>query len=67
MNPETFNWASLGVGGILAAFVFYFYRQDHARLEKLEEQTLAVLQANTAAMTRLTEAIERPLRSQEAG
>ncbi|OFX06052.1 MAG: hypothetical protein A3E78_13880 [Alphaproteobacteria bacterium RIFCSPHIGHO2_12_FULL_63_12] len=59
-----------GVGGILALVMFYFYRQDSERNMKAldeivlrQEKTSAgwvtIVQDNTAAMTKLSERLER--------
>ena len=59
---EEIKWfASLGVGGILAGVMFFFYRQDRtaseARLAKIGDDFLEIVTGNTTAMVELTEAI----------
>jgi hypothetical protein len=63
-------WASLGVGGVLAAMIFFFYRSDrkasedrHTKCEERLEAAFGQMQniviSNTTAMTRLADVIER--------
>jgi hypothetical protein len=56
------NWAPLGVGGVLAGVMFYFYRQDRLESEKRMGEIIkdfrGIIEANTAAMTGLQKAIE---------
>ena len=66
VDPGILHWdgfASLGVGGVLAGMMFFFYRQDRkASEERHERLTLdhrSMIQENTQAMTRLCETIER--------
>lgn len=48
-----------GIGGMsLAGVIFYFYRQERANNQTLTERAFTALEANTAAMTKLTAAIE---------
>jgi hypothetical protein len=58
-NPA--SWGALGVGGLLAAGMFYFYREDRKRSEAAYAQMIAdfraIIEANTEAMTSLREAI----------
>ena len=58
-NPA--SWSALGVGGLLAAGMFYFYREDRKRSEAAYAQMIAdfraIIEANTEAMTSLREAI----------
>lgn len=59
MESEFIKWAvAQGVGVILAVVVGYFYRQDHAALIVLQRETTQALVANTAALTKLTAAVE---------
>jgi hypothetical protein len=54
--PET--GISIGIGGTgLAGLIFYFYRQERIRSDTLTERVLGVLEGNTVAMTRLTDAV----------
>jgi hypothetical protein len=71
MTPgiEEMKWfATLGVGGILAGMMFFFYRQDRTRTEAaltrlvaerdlVNEQLLIVIQDNTRAITSLSELV----------
>lgn len=54
---------SLGIGGLLAGFMFYFYRKDSQRCEdrwaKQSEDWMRVVQDNTAAITKLAERLEK--------
>ena len=73
-DPEFVKWfATLGVGGILAAFMFVFYRKDvrsHTELwekqaERVAELTstvLDVVRENTQSNARMTTMIEALLR-----
>lgn len=48
-----------GIGGLsLAGVIFYFYRQERANSQVLTQRAFEALEANTAAMTKLTTAIE---------
>ncbi len=51
METQVAQWASLGIGGILAGMMFWFYRQD--RLDSSTEWRKLVerLQAQTSEMT----------------
>jgi hypothetical protein len=55
------GWASLGVGGVLAMAMFYFYRLDRKaseeRLNGVIKDFRSIIEANTAAMTSLREAV----------
>ena len=71
MDPELFKRAApLGVGGILAAVMFFFYRQDQKdNTERWRGQTqmlLQVVQQNTAAITALTATLTARLARYEA-
>jgi hypothetical protein len=60
MEQETLKWIATQGGGVLLAIVFaYFYRQDHQAVVSLQKDTTAALIANTAAMTKLGEAVDR--------
>ena len=54
---------SLGVGGILAAFMFYFYRKDvYLYTEQWKGQSdmlMEVVKENTIAITKLADKIEK--------
>jgi len=59
---EEVKWfASLGVGGVLAGVMFFFYRQDRitseARLTKMLDEFRSIVTANTTAMVELSGAI----------
>ena len=70
MSEIQLQWiATLGVGGIVAAFMFIFYRQDMKRyLELWQEQALQnrqvvgqlldVIKDNTAALAKLIMAVD---------
>lgn len=48
-----------GIGGLgLAGVIFYFYRQEREKSAALTERAFQALEANTAAMTKLTAAID---------
>jgi hypothetical protein len=56
------NLTGLGIGGVLASVMFYFYRQDRKSSEE-SIKTFAgefrqVVENNTAAMTKLTTLVE---------
>ena len=60
--PEMFKFAAtLGVGGVLAGLIFWFYRKDSiAHADAWQGQSEALLQVvkdNTAAMTALQQTI----------
>ena len=57
MDPNTLNWASLGVGGILAAIMWYSSREDRKDLREMQQATTAALVANTAALEKLSHLI----------
>lgn len=50
-------FAPLGIGGVLAAVMFYFYRQDRqateARILGITESFREIIEGNTKAMTEL--------------
>lgn len=71
-SPDVFPWASLGVGGIMAGIIFFYYRADRKQVEltltealrKSDErwQSLAadfrtIIQDNTRAITSLEAAM----------
>lgn len=63
MDGEFIKWiATLGVGGVLAGFMFVFYRKDvkmYTDLWKLTtEQLVTVVKENTASNTKLITLIE---------
>ena len=63
MDQEFFQFlASLGVGGILAGLLIYFYRADAKewteRWQGQSEMLLQVVKENTAAITANTKIIE---------
>lgn len=53
---------SLGVGGVLAGFIFFVYRQDRnaseARLSQMAAEFRAIVQENTSALTKLIQWLE---------
>lgn len=63
LDPETIKWfTTLGVGGILAAFMFLFYRKDQKQFTELWQaqasQFASIIRDNTAAITAITGTIE---------
>lgn len=63
MDVEFLKWlATLGVGGVLAGFIFYFYRTDiKSFTEQWQGQTkllMEVVKENTAAITANTTTIQ---------
>jgi hypothetical protein len=63
MDLEFVKWLSgLGVGGVLAAFIFNAYRKDMANFtQQWKGQTellIAVVRENTVAFTRNTEVVQ---------
>lgn len=70
MDSEFLQWfATLGVGGILAGFMFVFYRKDvksytdlwkiqSDKMESLVTTVLAVVKENTISNTKLITLIE---------
>lgn len=62
-DPEFIKWfATLGIGGVLAAFMFMFYRKDVQQYTELWRTTadllMTVVKENTASNTRLISLIE---------
>lgn len=58
MDADFVKWfATLGVGGILAAFMFFFYRKDVKQYTDLwkgqAEALIVVVKENTASNTKL--------------
>jgi hypothetical protein len=69
LDAEFFKWfATLGVGGILAAFMFVFYRKDvrqYTDLWKVQsDQLIQVVKENTISNQRLVSLIETQERNQ---
>lgn len=63
MDAEFFKWlATLGVGGVLAGFMFTFYRKDvkqYTELWKTANDTMMIIvKENTASNTKLINLIE---------
>lgn len=63
VDAEFIKWfATLGVGGILAAFMFHFYRRDVREYTEQwrgqSELLVQVVKENTASNTRLVTVIE---------
>ena len=63
VDAEFVKWiATLGVGGILAAFMFHFYRKDVKlytdQWRGQTEMLTMVVKENTAAMTKLVTVID---------
>jgi hypothetical protein len=62
-DPEFVKWiATLGVGGILAGFMFGFYRKDIKQFTELwkhtAEQMMIIIKENTASNVKLIHMIE---------
>jgi hypothetical protein len=62
-TTEFTKWLiTLGVGGILAAFIFHFYRKDIKQFTELwrtaTEQLTAIVKENTASNARLVALLE---------
>ena len=66
MNPDTLNWASLGVGGILAGVMWWSSREDRKDLREMNKTTTDALVKNTGALEKLSSLIDRRAH-QEAG
>lgn len=63
VDAEFIKWfATLGIGGVLAGFMFMFYRKDIKQYTELwrmtTEQTILVVKENTATITKLNSLIE---------
>jgi hypothetical protein len=63
LDPESVKWfATLGVGGILAAFMFLFYRKDARQFADMWAASSAafaqIVKENTTAITANTKTIE---------
>jgi len=68
IDAEFTKWlATLGIGGVLAGFMFMFYRKDvrqYTELWKLTaDQLIAIVRDNTAVSTRLVTMIEQQERN----
>ena len=62
-QPEFIKWLiTLGVGGILAGFMFVFYRKDIKQYTELwkitADQLMSIVKENTASNTKLIGLIE---------
>ena len=67
-DPEVIKWfATLGIGGVLAGFMFMFYRKDIKQFTELwrstAEQLIAVIRENTASNVRLITMLENQERN----
>lgn len=63
MDPEFSKWlATLGVGGVLAWFMFLIYRKDIKQFTELWQgvtaQLMIVIKENTASISKLISLIE---------
>lgn len=63
MEAEILKWfATLGIGGILAGFIFIFYRKDIKQYTELwrttTDQLMKIVGDNTASITRLSDTID---------
>jgi hypothetical protein len=68
MDVEFTKWiVTLGVGGVLAGFMFVFYRKDVKQYTELwrvtAEQLMGVIKENTSSNTRLITLIENQERN----
>ncbi len=68
MDQEFVKWlATLGIGGVLAAFIFMFYRKDvksYTELWKvMADQLITVIKENTASNIKLINLIENQERN----
>lgn len=68
-DPEFVKWiATLGVGGVLAGFMFAFYRKDVKQYTELwkhtAEQMMQIIKENTASNAKLILLIENQERNQ---
>jgi hypothetical protein len=67
-DPEFAKWvATLGVGGVLAGFMFAFYRKDIKQYTELWKHTaesmMIIIKENTASNTKLISMIENQERN----
>jgi hypothetical protein len=67
-DPEFVKWiATLGVGGVLAGFMFAFYRKDVKQYTELwrttAEQLMQIIKENTASNSKLIVMIENQERN----
>lgn len=67
-DPEFYKWlASLGVGGLLGAFMFMFYRKDVKQYTELwkmaTDQFMSIVKENTASNAKLISLIENQERN----
>jgi hypothetical protein len=63
MDPEFVKWlATLGIGGVLAGFIFIFYRKDIKQYTELwritADQLTSIIKENTASNIRLITLLE---------
>ncbi len=68
VNTEFAQWiATLGIGGVLAGFMFMFYRKDMKQFTDLwkttSDQLILVIKENTTSSTRLIALIENQERN----
>jgi hypothetical protein len=68
LDAEFTKWiVTLGVGGVLAAFMFVFYRKDVKQYTELwktaTDQLIAIVKDNTAVNTKLVTMIENQERN----
>lgn len=69
LDPEFAKWiATLGVGGVLAGFMFAFYRKDIKQFTELwklmSDQLIQVVKENTVSNQKLISMIENQERNQ---
>lgn len=63
VNSEFIKWlVTLGVGGVLAGFMFMFYRKDVKQYTELwkmaTDQLMVIVKENTSSNTKLIQLIE---------
>jgi hypothetical protein len=63
LDPEFIKWFStLGIGGVLAGFIFIFYRKDIKQYTELwhitTEQLMSIIKDNTSSNIRLITLLE---------
>jgi hypothetical protein len=68
LDPEFVKWlATLGIGGVLAGFMFMFYRKDVKQYTELwkmaTDQLMTVVKENTASNAKLIALIENQERN----